>query len=81
MSYKKFSREHKSLLVEVNRKVKWFRKNPQDTRLKNHALRKRMRGKFAFWITSDIRIVYEWSGKNTVRFLAIGGHKEVYLKK
>ena len=39
-----------------------------------------MKGKFAFSITNDIRIIYEWLGKNTVRFLAIGGHKKVYTQ-
>ncbi len=39
-----------------------------------------MKGKFAFSITGDMRIIYEWLGKNTVRFLAIGGHKKVYTQ-
>ncbi len=37
-----------------------------------------MKGKWAFSITDDIRIVYEWKTKNVVRFLAIGGHEKVY---
>jgi len=40
-----------------------------------------MKGKFAFSITDDIRIVYEWLGKSTVRFLAIGEHEKVYTSK
>ena len=63
---------------EVETKIKWFKRNPDDTRLLNHALRKRLKGKWAFSITDDIRIIYEWIGKNTVRFLAIGAHKKVY---
>jgi len=39
-----------------------------------------MRGKFSFSITGDVRIVYEWLGRNEVRFLAIGGHRKVYGK-
>lgn len=80
-SYAEFSEKHNNLLLEVDRRIKWFKKNPNDTRLKNHALKKRMKGKFAFWITNDIRIVYEYMGKTTVRFLAIGGHRTVYSKK
>jgi len=64
----------------VGDKIKLFRKNPSDTRLHNHALRKKMKGKFAFNVTGDIRIVYEWLGKNSVRFLAIGSHSQVYRK-
>lgn len=69
------------LELEIQKRIGWFKKNPQDTRLQNHALLNRMLGKFAFSITGDIRIVYEWIGKNTVRFLAIGGHKKVYKKQ
>lgn len=68
------------LELEVNKKICWFQNNPDDTRLDNHALSKRMEGKWAFSITDDIRIVYEWLSKTTVRFLAIGGHKKVYKR-
>ncbi|KKU92239.1 MAG: hypothetical protein UY21_C0003G0015 [Microgenomates group bacterium GW2011_GWA1_48_10] len=40
-----------------------------------------MKGKWAFSVTSDIRTIYIWVGKNTVSFLAIGSHKKVYGKK
>ena len=69
------------LKEEVFKRVNWFRRRPDDQRLDNHALRKRMNGKWAFSITDDIRIVYEWKTKNVVRFLAIGGHKKVYERK
>ena len=60
--------------------IKRFRRNPKDTRLKVHALKKRMRGKWAFSVTHDMRIVFEWLGKSTVRFLAIGKHGDVYRR-
>lgn len=72
--------ENPELETEVNTAVGWFQNNPQDTRLDNHALTKRMEGKWAFSITDDIRIVYEWLGKTTVRFLAIGRHDRVYRR-
>lgn len=71
-------KEHPSLLEVVNDKIKWFESNPDDTRLDNHPLRKRLEGRWAFSITNEIRIVYKWLGKTTVRFLAIGGHRKVY---
>ena len=58
--------------------VERFKRNPQDTRLDNHELTKKLLGRWAFSITDDIRIVYEWLRKNEVRFLAIGGHLQVY---
>ena len=75
-SYKK----NLEILNLVNKRIKIFKRNPNDSRLDNHKLIKKMRGKNAFSITSDIRIVYEWLGKNTVRFLAIGTHNKVYKK-
>ncbi len=65
----------------INHQIQWFCKNPNDSRLDNHALTKKLEGEWAFSITDDIRIVYEWLGKTTVRFLAIGGHKRVYRRK
>ena len=58
-----------------------LRKNPKDSRLEAHPLRKRLKGKLAFRVTDDVRVVFEWLGKNTVRLLAIGGHKKVYSKR
>ena len=76
---KDFNKEYKTVVERdpelkdtVPRIIKLFKNNPEDTRLRNHALRKKMKGKHAFSITSDIRIVYEKIGKNTARFLAIG---------
>lgn len=73
--------EHSDLEPVVAEKVKWFKNNPNDTRLDNHPLKRSMAGQWAFSITDDIRIVYEWLGKTTVRFLAIGGHRKVYRRK
>lgn len=67
-----------TISVEIERSIDLFKKNPQDTRLENHALRKQLEGKYAFSVTGDIRIVYEWKGKTTARFLVIGSHRAVY---
>lgn len=61
--------------------IKLFQKNYKDTRLKTHALKKKMEGKWAFSVDNDVRVVFEWLGKTTVRFLAIGDHNKVYRGK
>ena len=61
--------------------INLFEKNPNDTRLSNHALTKKMKGKWAFSITDDIRIVYKWISKTTILFLSIGPHEQVYKKQ
>lgn len=80
LMYRKLVKENPDLIDKIIERIKWFLKNPQDTRLDNHPLTGHLQGKWAFSITDDIRIVYEWMGKNTVRFLAIGGHNKVYQK-
>lgn len=70
--------DNKALASVVREKIKLFEKNPNDSRLDNHPLKKKLRGKWSFSITDDIRIIYRLVGKNTVRFLAIGPHKKVY---
>jgi len=79
--YQALIKNNKKIKEIVITKINQFRNNPHDTRLRNHALTKRLNGKWAFSITSDIRIIYEWVGENTIRFLAIGTHMEVYNKK
>ena len=64
----------------VSLAIRLFSKNPDDTRLRTHPLRRRLKGRFAFNVDDDIRIIFEWLGKHRVRFLAIGKHKDVYPK-
>jgi len=70
--------EEETIKEFVAQAVKKFRNNPQDARLKNHSFHRRMKGKWAFSVTDDIRIIYQWLGKTTVRLLAIGHHSDVY---
>ncbi|KKQ83765.1 MAG: Addiction module toxin, RelE/StbE family [Candidatus Woesebacteria bacterium GW2011_GWB1_38_8] len=67
-----------NLKNDIDKVVSWFVNNPQDTRLGLHVLKKRLKGKNAIEITEDIRIIFEWLGKNVARFLAIGPHYNVY---
>ena len=78
--YRKLVEKEPKYKKLVLNKVRLFQRNPGDTRLKNHSLRKRMQGKWSFSINNDVRIVYEWMAHNTARFLVIGKHSSVYLK-
>ncbi|MFV1917255.1 MAG: type II toxin-antitoxin system mRNA interferase toxin, RelE/StbE family [Patescibacteria group bacterium] len=72
--------EDEKLLSLTETKILLFAKNPTDTRVENHPLKRRLKGKWAFNITNDVRIVYEWQGKNAVRFLAVGKHEKIYKR-
>lgn len=79
--YQDLQKQDPNIKTIVDQKVIWFSRNPDDTRLENHPLKKPMTGKWAFSITDDIRIVYKWVSKTTVRFLSIGPHVKVYKKQ
>ena len=72
--------KNKATEQAVKRKMILFRRNPQDTHLRNHPLTKRMKGKWAFSIDKDVRIVYQGIGPRTVKFFSLGTHEEVYRK-
>jgi len=78
--YKEIVREDREMRDFTNEAVGLFEKNPDDTRLDNHRLKRYMKGKWSFGVTDDVRIVYIWQSKNVVRFLAIGKHPQVYRK-
>lgn len=79
--YLDLCKEFPDLEPVLTQRIRWFKKNPKDTRLDDHLLTKPMEGKSAFSITDDLRIVYEWITKTTVRFLDIGPHAKVYARK
>ena len=62
-----------------------FQNNPSDTRLRVHPLTRRLKGKWGMGVlgdkSGDMRVVFEWLGVGTVRFLGIGSHTVVYGKK
>jgi len=78
---KKLLEKSPELRFSIQKRIDLFCSNPLDTRLANHALRKRLLSKWAFSITDDIRIIYRFRGKSTVQFLAIGTHRAVYREK
>lgn len=79
--YQNLQKELPDIKDIVDQRVIWFKKNPQDTRLDNHHLTKRMEDKWAFSIIDDIRIIYKWTNKTTARFLAVGSHIKVYRRE
>jgi mRNA-degrading endonuclease YafQ of YafQ-DinJ toxin-antitoxin module len=78
--YRDLCAKNSEIVETIIEKVILFRKNYKDTRLLTHPLHKHLKGKYAFSVTNNHRIIFEWVGKSTARFLAIGTHKEVYKK-
>lgn len=74
----RFKREAKKLAKTlrpvVEERILWFQKNPFDSRLHTHKLTGGLRGFCAFSINMNIRIVFEFDGKQKVVFHTIGDH-------
>jgi len=59
-------------------KLQKFQENQFHPLLRDHNLHGDLEGYRAFSITGDIRIIYREIDKNTVEFLDIGTHAQVY---
>ena len=59
--------------------IKKFTKNPRDPSLRNHMLKGRLVGKRAFWVTSDVQVIFEeFNDYIFVIMLDVGTHNQVY---
>jgi len=72
---KKLSNKEKVLLSE---RADIFRKNPNDPRLKTHALIGKLKGMLSFSLDYSKRVVFLYIEPNKVLFFDIGSHNEVY---
>ena len=52
--------------------------NPFYPQLRTHKLSGKLAGQWAFSIEEDCRVVFEFIGENSVLFIDIGSHDEVY---
>jgi len=74
----KFKREYSKLSPDIKKhaeeKERLFRKNPFDPQLKTHKLHGILKGFWAFSIHYRYRIIFEFAGKENVRFYSVGDH-------
>ena len=76
---KAFDRLPKRIKPITIEKIRIFSEDRHNSELHDHALKGRMKGKRAFWITNDFRIVYRIENDIFV-FLDTGKHTQVYQK-
>jgi len=58
--------------------MKLFSKEPFHPRLRTHKLSGKLEGLWAFSVSYDCRVVFEFINKNEILLIDIGGHDEVY---
>ena len=77
-----FERQYKKLPVAIQviaeRKERIFRAHAFDPRLNTYKLKGKLRGLWAFSVTRDIRIIFEFLNGDEVLFHDIGPHSRVY---
>jgi len=81
--HKTFEKNFKKLPEQLKKKtilsIKKFSSNPHDPKLRNHGLKGRLLGKRAFWVTGDLRVIFEeFDGYVLVIMLDVGTHNHVY---
>ncbi|HJZ05934.1 hypothetical protein A2634_01505 [Candidatus Amesbacteria bacterium RIFCSPHIGHO2_01_FULL_48_32] len=76
--YKKRISQNQKLTSKTIERVGLFKQDPKNPLIKDHALTGTHFGHRAFWITGNIRVIYEKLDENTVLFLDIGTHPQVY---
>lgn len=79
---KKFKREYKKLSTktqkQVSKRLILFSENQNNPQLNNHRLHGKYKGYFSINVSRDTRAIYELLDKNTVLFIKIGTHSELY---
>ena len=76
---RKYRKLNKKLQQKVDKSIDVFRKNSSDPHLKNHALSGRLKGKRAFSVTGDLRVIFEEHNHYVlVIMLDVGTHAQVY---
>ena len=76
-SYKKRITPIRNLRETYIDRVKAFQKGEHGNPLDDHALKGKMKGKRAFSIAGDVRVVYEETHSAYI-FLDVGSHNQVY---
>lgn len=63
---------------QLYKRLHIFSKDPFHPILNNHQLHGKLKGQNSINITGDIRAIYEQINKNTVLFLTIANHSNLY---
>ena len=81
---KQFEKDFAKLPKGVKQKtiavLQKFAHDPKDASMRNHRLSGKWKNYFSINITGDTRAIYVFVESDTVRFVAVGSHSELYGK-
>lgn len=72
-----FKKLEPALQEEVLERIALFGSDPEQTSLKVHKLKGRLKGRYSFSVNYKIRIVFQYHSKSEAILLAVGSH-DVY---
>lgn len=76
---KHYAKLNRKIQIKVCKFIEIFKKNPFDSILYNHKLSGKMEGKRAFYVTGDVRVIFEeYKNYTIVLMLDVGTHNQVY---
>ena len=76
-----YKRANVRIRNKTDESLRIFKRNPNDSELKNHKLKREWAGHRSINITSDWRAIYKetkLADKKVVYFVALGTHRELY---
>lgn len=76
--HKRYGKLKQGEKQKVDRRIRLFEKDPFDTLLNNHALHGAYQGCRSINIAGDLHAIYEEIDYDTVHFVALGTHAELY---
>ncbi|OGH15021.1 MAG: hypothetical protein A2860_01060 [Candidatus Levybacteria bacterium RIFCSPHIGHO2_01_FULL_37_33] len=77
-SYKNRISSNPKLIAKTTNRINLFKKNPQNSILKDHSLKGSKKNIRSFSVTGDIRIIYIKVSKDHFLLLDIDTHNQVY---
>ena len=75
---KSFKKKDSFVKKKAIERIRIFREDSFNILLNNHALTGEHKGKRSFNVTGDVRIIFSYIKENTVCFVDIGTHPELY---
>lgn len=76
--FKKWQKRHPDLVETFRKKLSLFTHEPYHPSLRTHRLTGQLQAYWAFSITYEYRVVFEFLAENRVLLIDIGTHDEVY---
>jgi len=77
-AFKKRFSFNKRLIKKIKERILLFQQNPYHPILKTHRLIGAKKDLFSFSVTGDVRIIFFYKDEESVVFIDIGSHNQVY---